>query len=364
MDFIKCLPESEEYTDILVMVDRLTKQVVFMPTHKSIDAPGLANLFLQNVFSKHGVPSYVTSDRGTEFVSKFFRSLAQALNMKLHFSVGYHPEADGQTEYTNQTLEQYLQTYYNYQQSNWSRLLPLAKFTYNNAPLSTTGISFFFANKRYHPDLQVRTTRELPSQTAKIFVANLEETHRELKWTIIEAQKRYQGPADARKSTAPTFKAGDPVYVLAKFIQTTQLSKKLAEHYLGPFSMTEKVGTHSYLIKLLEYLRTIHPVFHISQLEPAPLSNIPNCSNPPSPPVEVDGDLEFKVVQILNSKWDQQRKDPLLYYICWTGYKGTAGEFSWLTASSLQNARELVADFHMLNPSKPGPTDIPPSTQR
>jgi len=105
MDFIKCLPKLQGYTDILVVIDRLTKQAVFVPTLSSIDTPGLAELFVQNMFSKHGVLSHVTSDRGTKFISKFFRSLAQALSMKLHFSAGYHLEADRQTEHTNQTLE-------------------------------------------------------------------------------------------------------------------------------------------------------------------------------------------------------------------------------------------------------------------
>jgi len=166
-------------------------------------------------------------------------------------------------------------------------------------------MSPFFANKGYHPDLQVWTTQELPSQTAETFIVNLEEMHRELKQTIVEAQKCYQGPADACRSTVPTFKAGDPVYVLAKFIQTTQLSKKLAERYLGPFSVSEKVGTHLYLIKLPEHLRTIHPMFHISQLKPVSLSNIPNHNNLPPPPIEMDRDLEFEVAQILDLKWNQ-----------------------------------------------------------
>ena len=305
MDFIERLPESEGHTDILVVVDRLTKQAIFVPTHNSIDAPGLANLFIQNVSSKHGVLSHVTLDRGAEFISKFFRSLAQALNMKLHFSAGYHPEADGQTERTNQTLEQYLRTYCNYQQSNWSKLLPLAEFTYNNAPSSTTGMFSFFANKGYHPNLQVWAMRELSSQTAETFVTNLEETHKELRRAIAEAQRRYQGPADARRSIASTFQAGDAVYVLAKYIRTTRPSRKLAECYLGPFSVTERVGTHSYLIRLPEHLRAIHPVFHISQLEPAPSSSIPNCSNPPPPPIKVERDLEFEVAQTLDSKWDR-----------------------------------------------------------
>jgi len=75
--------------------------------------------------------------------------------MRLHFSAGYYFEADGQTKHTNQILEQYLWTYCNYQQLDWSKLLPLAEFTYNNTPLLTTGISLFFTNKRYYPNLQV-----------------------------------------------------------------------------------------------------------------------------------------------------------------------------------------------------------------
>ena len=118
MDFIEQLPLSNGYTDILVVVDRLTKQAIFIPTTRSIDATGLAQLFIENVFSKHGTPSHVTSDRGVEFVSKFFKSLANRLDMKLHFTSGYYPEADGQTERTNQTLEQFLRIYCNYQQSD------------------------------------------------------------------------------------------------------------------------------------------------------------------------------------------------------------------------------------------------------
>jgi len=73
-----------------------------------------------------------------------------ALNMKLHFTSGYHPEGDGQTEQTNQTLEQYLWVYCNYQQDNWSEHLQLAEFAYNNSPSATTGVTPFFANKGYH----------------------------------------------------------------------------------------------------------------------------------------------------------------------------------------------------------------------
>src|SRR5260221_4545105 len=147
MDFIEQLPASEGFTVILVIVDRLTKQSLFIPTHDMVDAPQLARLFLTHVFSKHGTPGHVTSDCGTEFVSHFFHSLGSLLSMKLHFMSGYHLEGDGQTEWLIQVLEQYLQAYMKYEQDNWAPLLPLAEFAYNNTTSATTGISPFFANK-------------------------------------------------------------------------------------------------------------------------------------------------------------------------------------------------------------------------
>jgi len=75
--------------------------------------------------------------------------------MQLHFTSGYHPEGDGQTKNTNQTLKQYLYVYCNYQQDNWSELLPLAEFVYNDALSATTGVSPFFTNKGYHPNITV-----------------------------------------------------------------------------------------------------------------------------------------------------------------------------------------------------------------
>ena len=123
--------------------------------------------------------------------------------MKLHFTSRYHPKGDRQTERTNQTLEQYLRIFCNYQQDDWYTLLPLAEFAYNNTLSSTTGISPFFANKGYHPNLTVHPERDLTSSCAKDLVVDLDELHQELKATIAEAQLRYQGPADAKRYPAP-----------------------------------------------------------------------------------------------------------------------------------------------------------------
>ena len=155
MDFIETLPMSSGCDSILVIVDRLSKQGIFILTTIHCTSKDLAMLFIMHVFSKHGIPEHVTSDHGPEFVSHFFCSLRKALDMKLHFTSGYHPEGDGQTKQTNQTLEQYLQIFCNYQQDNWYTLLLLAEFTYNNTPSATTRISPFFTNKGYHLNLTV-----------------------------------------------------------------------------------------------------------------------------------------------------------------------------------------------------------------
>jgi len=227
MDFIEKLPPSSGYTSILVIVDRLSKQSLFIPTHDTITSSDLAQLFVIHVFSKHGVPSHVTSDRGSEFVSHFFRSLGTALDMKLHFTSGYHPECDGQTEHTNQTLEQYIRVYCNYQQDNWSGLLPLAEFAYNNTPSATTGVTPFFTNKGYHPNLAVHPERDLASSQAREFVTDLDELHNHLWENMAAAQLRYQGPANAGCTRAPAFPIGSRAYVKAQFFHTTQPSKKL-----------------------------------------------------------------------------------------------------------------------------------------
>ena len=114
MDFIEKLSSSSSFDTIRVIVDRLSKQAIFIPTHDTITSAELARLFVVHVFSKHGVSSHVTFDYSSKFVSYFFCSLGTALDMRLHFTSGYHPEANSQAEWTNQTLEQYLYVYCNY----------------------------------------------------------------------------------------------------------------------------------------------------------------------------------------------------------------------------------------------------------
>ena len=304
MDFIEQLPLSSGFTAILVIVDRLSKQSIFIPTHDTITSLELAKLFLLHVFSKHGVPAHVTSNWGTEFVSHFFRSLRKALNMCLHFTSSYHPEGDGQTEHTNQTLKQYLWSYCNYQQDNWSKLLPLAEFAYNNAPSATTGVSPFFTNKGYHPNIFVYPERDMTSAWAHEYAVDLDSLHHYLCEEMANTQLRYQDPADAKRSPAPDFKVSDQVYMKAKYFRSTRPSKKLSEKNLRPYPIIAQVGSLSCTLCLPDSMRAVHPVFHVSQLKPAIPNTIPNWTQPPPPPVEVDGKPEFEISEILNSKID------------------------------------------------------------
>ena len=355
MDFIEQLPDSGGFTAILVVVDRFSKQSIFIPTHDTINSAQLAELFIIHVFSKHGVPSHVTSDRGSEFVSRFFRSLGKALNMKLHFTSGYHPEGDGQTERVNQTLEQYLRVYCNYQHDNWHSLLPIAEFCYNNTPSSTTGVSPFFANKGYNPAITIHSEYELTSLKAQDFVTDLQELHDQLRITIRESQDRIQQFADKNRIPPPEFKIGDKAFVKAKFFRTTRPSKKLSEKYLGPYDIISQVGPLSWTLRLPDSMRAVHPVFHVSMLEPSTPNTIPNRVQPPPPPITVDEELEYEISEILDSKLDKRRACKLLYLVRWSGYEGTDDETSWIPANELGHATEVVSEFHLRYPNKPGP---------
>jgi hypothetical protein len=248
MDFIEKLPLSVGFDTILVIVDHFTKQSLFIPMYDTITSVMLAKLFILHVFSKHRVPSHVTSDRGSEFALSFFHSLGKAHNMELHFTSGYHPKGDGQTEQMNQTLEQYLHVYCNYQQDNWADLLPIAEFAYNNTLNATTGISSFFTNKGYHPNISVHLEKELASSRAHDFVTNLDELHQYLQDTISAAQKQYQISADRRHTPALDFQIGEMVFIKAEHFQTTQPSKKLSEKYLGPFDIITRAGSRSFTL--------------------------------------------------------------------------------------------------------------------
>ena len=259
-------------------------------------------------------------------MSNFFQFLDTTLDMWLYFTSGYHPEGDGQTEHMNQTLEQYLHVYCNYQQDNWSELLSLMEFAYNNAPSATTSISPFFANKRYHPNITVHPEHNIASSRAHDFTIDLDKLQSTLKAEISVAQQRYQKSTDTQYSPTPDFKVGDKVFVKAQFFQTTRSSKKLSEKYLEPYKIISQPGTLLFTLCLPEFMQSVHSVFHVSMLKPATSNTFSERIQLAPAPVIIDGEPEYEISQIVDSKIDCRRTCKLLYKVIWLGYEDTGDE--------------------------------------
>jgi hypothetical protein len=316
MDFIKQLPVSGGYTAILVIVDRHSKQGIFIPTYDNNDTPGLVQLFVTWVFSKHGVPSHITSDRGLEFVSHFFRTLGAALKINLHYTSGYHPEANRGAERLNQTLETYLRMYTSYKQDDWHEFLPIAEFAYNNSPHETTGLTPFFVNKGYHPNIDHDTNAPYTSIAARRYAGDLATLHEEVKEQIKSSSELYAEYANRKRIPAPEFADNSMAYVKAKFFRITRPSHKLADKFLGPYRVIKHVHESSVMLDLPAELKRVHNVFHVSMLEPHPNDLIPNQIATPPPPVKIDGELQYEVKEIVDSRLFRGR---LQYRVEWLG---------------------------------------------
>ncbi|SOV07457.1 uncharacterized protein UDID_18912 [Ustilago sp. UG-2017a] len=356
MDLIEQLPPSSDFTAILIVVDRLTKMAIFVPTTNELDAPKLAKLFLHHVYSKHGLPTSIMSDRGSEFTSHFWRSLSALLGIGNHFSSAYHPQSDGQTERVNQVLEQYLRGYSNHLQTDWSDLLPLAEFSYNNAEHASTQLTPFFANYGYHPRFSFDNTDPASPAlfpTAHSYADQLKQLHEYVRGELVKANSQSAEQFDKHRLPSPQFQPGDRVWLSADNIRSLRPTKKLDYCQLGPFSINEVISSHAYRLQLPPSMK-IHNVFHVDRLEPYVANTIPNRVQPPPPPVEIESDIEYEVEQILDSKVDHHYRDPLFYLVRWVGYGPDHN--SWEPASNLTHASDLIAEFHTANPTRPSPT--------
>ena len=118
VDFIVNLPPSNTFDCICVIVDRFSKMAYFVPYKMTITSEDTAKLFIDNIYRYHGLPDDIISDRGFQFVSKFWQSLFKILQVEIKLSSAFHPQIDGQTEWINQVLKQYLHCIINYQQDN------------------------------------------------------------------------------------------------------------------------------------------------------------------------------------------------------------------------------------------------------
>jgi hypothetical protein len=134
MDFIVGLPRTQAgYDSIWVIVDRLTKVAHFIPVKTTYSDAKLAELYMSRIVCLHGVSKKIVSDRGSKFTSKFWKKLHESMDTKLNFSSAYHLQTDGQTERTNQILEDMLRVCALKYGKSWDKSLPYAEFSYNNS---------------------------------------------------------------------------------------------------------------------------------------------------------------------------------------------------------------------------------------
>ncbi|THH03524.1 hypothetical protein EW146_g10426, partial [Bondarzewia mesenterica] len=267
MDFIVKLPVSHSYDSIWVVCDRLTRYAHFIPCNEMIDAPGLAWLFLDRIFRHHGIPNSIICDRGAVFMSKFWQELTKLLGIQTRASTAYHPQSDGLTERTNQTLETYLRAYCSYQQDDWVDYLPLGEFAFNNLVNTSTNKTAFEANFGFIPEFKPRITERHTVPAAADLASRLDTIHTELRAELQHAQDLQATYHNKKSLPDPDFLPGQMVWLLRCNISTTRPSLKLDHRRLGPYCIIRKIGSAAYLLQLPSYLSRLHPVFHVSLLE-------------------------------------------------------------------------------------------------
>src|SRR5690606_33677306 len=304
------------------------------------------------IFKLHGLPKSIVSDRGSVFVSKFWKALCASCNIDCRFSTPFHPQTDGQTERLNAVMEQYLRCYVNYLQDDWAKWLALAEFSGNNHASESTGISPFFANYGFDPIWHfdpIHAPRTGPFQdqyNASEISKHIKEITDHLRLEMNRAQLRHAESANRKRIPAPRYQIGELVWLNAQNITTLRPSRKLDHRRLGPYKITKVVSSHAYELDLPPAIK-IHKVQIVSLLDPADNNPLPGQVTPPPPPVEVDGEEEYYVDEILDSKLSRGR---LKYLFRWTGWP----KAEWQPAE-LYNETKAVDDFHAKYPHKPGP---------
>ena len=164
MDLITQLPESNGYNTICVIVDRLTKRAHFIPINNRFSSKDMAQLLYDKVYLLHGLPLQIISDRGVQYSAELFQEWCKILGIESTMLTAYHPQTDGQMERVNQTLEQYLRCYVDYNLSNWLDLLPSTEFAYNNQAHKGIKESPFYLEYSRHPRVGPILVKESPQR--------------------------------------------------------------------------------------------------------------------------------------------------------------------------------------------------------
>lgn len=349
MDFIVKLPTSDSSScdSIWVIVDHLTKGAHFIPCRESMNASDLASLFVQHFFRFHGLPNKIVSDRGPSFVSVFWLEVQKALRITSAPSTAYHPQTDGQTERTNQTLETYLRHFSSHRQDDWAEWLPVAEFCFNNSTSASTKLTPFFAWQGFHPRANSFTA---PSRVPRAddFVSLLESTQVQLMEALIHAKAAQAKAYDAHARETVPFLPGSLVWLSRRNIPSQRPSSKLDYRRIGPFRVVRMIGQNAARLDLGRAYSRLHPVFNVSLLTPYVdpsiagrplLSPAPPLASGPQPPIRdwrhVAGILDFRL---------RGRRLPE-YLLRWIN--GTPSDDTWVPLQDIsQDLDPYLLEFH------------------
>jgi Integrase zinc binding domain len=306
LDLIMDLPESQGHDSILTITNHdCTKAAVFLPCSKTITGEGVAQLYVDHVFPHFGVPRKVISDRDPRFTGKFIRELCKQLRIEQNISMAYHPQTDGQSERTNQWLEQYLRVYGNFQQNNWAALLPLAQFVHNSWPSDVTKRTPFDLLMGFMPKLWItKTALTLPEverrkEWLQISRDCAQEAIKKAQSMVMKHNKQQRG----HKAYKP-YKEGDLVWLDGKNLHTSHPVAKLAPKHWGPFKVIDVINPVSFCLEIpIQWKqKKIHPVFHASLLSPYKEMEEHGTNYPEPPPDLIEGEEEYEVEEILGSR--------------------------------------------------------------
>ncbi|GJR16531.1 putative nucleotidyltransferase, ribonuclease H [Tanacetum coccineum] len=266
------LPDSRtqrKHDAIWVVVDRLTKSAHFLPIRKDYPVSKIAEMFQQEIVRLHGTPSAIVSDRDPRFTSRFWKGLQKAWGTRLKFSTAFHPETDGQSERTIQTLEDMLRSCALEWAGNWDDYICLVEFAYNNswhASIKCAPFEMLYGRKCRAPICWDQVGERILEGPEMIEVTN--EKVAVAREKLKEAQTRQKSYAD-RHRRALEFQPGEHVFLKVsptRGVRRFGIKGKLSPRFIGPFEILDRVGEVSYRLALPPQLSHVHNVFHVSLL--------------------------------------------------------------------------------------------------
>ena len=234
------------------------------------NAEKLAKIYISEIVRLHGVPLNIISYRGTQFTSKFWRTLHAELGTRLDLSTAFHPQIDGQSERTIQVLEDMLRACVIEFGGHWNNFLPLAEFSYNNCYHSSIDMAPFKAlyGRRCRSPIGWFDTFEVRPWGTDILRDSLEKV-KSIQEKLLAAQRWQKEYAD-RKVRDLEFMEGEQVLLKVspmKGVMRFGKTGKLSPRYIGPFEVLKRVGEVAYELALPPGLSGVHPVFHVSMFK-------------------------------------------------------------------------------------------------